>query len=495
MALPAYNALAASAAIVFPARRTAPKYDRWQDDAWGFYDSVGEFEFGVSWLANAMSRVRLVAAELAPGGDDPTPVEDGPAADLVARLAGGTGGQSQLLKSAAIHLTVPGEFWLLGETPAPNESMFTGAEETWTIKSADELRVSPRKGPGPGAYDVREGDSATSWRRVDPDSLVVRCWSPHQRWSWKADSPARHALGALFELDVINKRIIATIMSRLASNGILLYDRERLSVPARSNPTEADVDPFAAMLVGIASRGIADPTSPEATIPIPIGYSIDDLTNVDPKVLMQLIQMDNKVDPALLAQRDSATRRLATCMNMPAEIILGMGDINHWGQWYTEESAIKVSVSPLAELISHCFSTGYLTPGLRAAGEDTVGPDGGKLIVWYDPSEITARPDRSGNATIAYDRFECSGAALRREMGIDEADAPDDAELAAMVLKRAVSVPALSASAIEALGGPRLVADIANAGGAPAISLPGEPANPGARTGPPARSNGTAPPR
>jgi len=76
MVLPAYNALAASASIVFPDRRTKPRYDRWQDDAWAFYDSVGEFEFGVSWLANALSRVRLIPAGL---GGDPPPDRSRPA--------------------------------------------------------------------------------------------------------------------------------------------------------------------------------------------------------------------------------------------------------------------------------------------------------------------------------------------------------------------------------------------------------------------------------
>lgn len=486
MALPAHNALAASAAIVFPRRQTSPKYDSWQDQVWTYFDTVEEFCYGVTWMANAVSRVRLLAAELVPGGDEPTPLEDGPAADLVARLAGGTGGQSQLMKASSIHLSVPGEFWLVGEAPDPAQVMFSGTE-TWTVKSADELRVSPRKSGRAGVYQVREGDKNTDWRDLNPDSLVVRCWSPHTRWGWKADSPARHSLGALFELDMVNKRIVATTMSRLASNGILLYDRSRLSVPTRTSPGEADVDPFAAMLVDIAARGIADPASAEATIPIPIGYQIDDLTGVDPKTLMQVIRMDNEVSPQLLAQRDSALRRLATGMDIPAEIVLGMGDANHWTAWQLEESAIKLHVSPGAELICHCYTTGYLTPALEAAGEDTIGPNGGRLIVWYDPSEITARPDQSGNAVLGYDRLEVSGRALRRELGVEEADAPTAGELAAMALKRAALIPALSASALSALGGPALTPDIAGAGGGPAVALPSA-----AR---PAGGNGQGPPQ
>ncbi len=453
-------------------------------------NSIGELAYGVGWLANALSRVRLLAAEVVDGGDEPTPIGEGPAAELIARLAGGTGGQSALVQAMTTHLCVPGEFWLLGEAGDPlagpaGTAMFSGAE-AWTVRSADELRLSPRTSGAQGAYQVREGDKATAWRPLGPDSLVVRCWDPHPRWAWKADSPTRHALGALVELDMVNKRILATTMSRLASNGILLYDRMRLSVPTSTSPGEADVDPFAALLVDIATRGIADPASPEACIPIPIGYQIEDLTGVDPSMLMQVVRMDNAVTQELLAQRDSAVKRLAIVMDLPAETLLGLGSSNHWSAWAIEESAIKIHVSPLAETICHCLTTGYLTPALAAAGAPETGPNGGRVIVWYDPSEITARPDRSANVVEGYDRLEVSGTALRRELGIDEADAPDPAELAAMVVKRAVTVPALAASAITALGGPKLVADIAGAGGAPPAAPPkGDQIQPGAPARPP----------
>ncbi len=482
MVLPPFNALAASAQIVFPRRASAPRNDAWQSAAWNYWMDVDEFFFGVSWLSHMLSRVRLLAAEMAPGGDEPTPLETGPALDAVTRLAGGTGGQSQLVGDAAIHLIVPGEFWLVGELGGQDAggAQTGSAEETWAVRSADDLRLSKRKGTD---WEVREGDAATAWRPLAPGSLVVRNWNPDKRYAWKADSPARHALGALASLDVINKRMMATDLSRLASNGILLYDRARLSVPARTSPAEADVDPFAAMLVAIASRGFADPTSPEATIPIPIGYDIDDLTNVDPKALMQVIRMDNGVDAELLAHRDSAVKRLAVAMDLPAEILLGIGASNHWSAWALEESAIKTHVAPLAELICRCLTIGYLLPALRAERAELTGPNGGQLLVWYDPSEITARPDRSANVVQAYDRLECSGSALRRELGVDEADAPDPAELAAMALKRAALIPALAASALEALGGPSLTADLSGAGGAPTVALPGETIQPSGAAG------------
>lgn len=451
--LPSYNALVASASILPANRATTPKYDDWQQQLWNYYDSIGEFEYGVGWLAKMLSRVRLVVAELDPNGGEPIPLE-GPAADVLARLAGGTGGQAAMMSEFTVHLTVPGECWLLGEQD-PGTRV-----EIWSVKSADELKVASRRINGENVYQVREsdGEGPGAWRLVAPDSLVVRCWRSHPRWGWKPDSPGRHALSALFEIDVVNKRIIATLMSRLASNGILLYDKTRLSIPSRVNPAGPDeVDPFAQILVDVAGRGIADPASPEATIPIPIGYQIDDLQNVDPKTLMQLITLGNPLDDKLLAQRESAVRRLATSMDLPAEVLLGMGDVNHWGQAQIMDEAVKVHIVPIAEIIVHSLTVGYLLPMLEAVGLDTTGPNGGRIVVWYDPSEITTRPDKSANVLQAYDRLEATGDALRREVGLDESDAPLGPELQAQALKVLLRTnPTLAASALATLGGPTL---------------------------------------
>jgi hypothetical protein len=111
--------------------------------------------------------------------------------------------------------------------------------------------------------------------------------------------------------------------------------------------------------------------------------------------------------------------------------------VNHWSAWQIEESGIKIHVSPKAETIVHGLTKGYLIPTLRAADEPLLGPEGGRLVVWYDVSEITQRPDRSDNFVLAYDRYEIKGEALRREIGADEDDAPTEAEFVQMVRKRA----------------------------------------------------------
>lgn len=428
MGLPAFNSVTASAAVIPPRRMYDPAYTSEQGQLWDYYQRLEEFSAAVNWKANAISRVRLIAAEFTPGGDEPIPITEGPIADMVAEFAGGIGGQSQILGETAIHLNVPGEGWLCGV-----EDIF--GERTWRVYSADELRINN------GTYQIRIGDSVRAWETLPEDTLVVRFWRPHPRWGWKATSRAAYALGAMKELDLINRRIIAETISRMAANGVILYDRGKLSFPDLPTPVSAEsVDPFAQLLVDVGSKGVADPTSAQATIKIPIGADLGD-SGIKISDLIHVIDLSNPFSERMLDQRRAAVTRLATALDIPAEQLTGLGNMNHWGAAQIEESGIKVHITPDMEMICHAFTEGFLYPTLEAEGRVLIGPRGGKPVIWYDPSEIVMRPDRSKEALEAYDRGELSGPALLRELGFSETDQPDEAELERIIdLKHRLAV-------------------------------------------------------
>ena len=433
MRLPAFNNVTASAAVIPPRRMHDPEYTSEQDQLWDYYQRLEEFSAAVNWKANAISRVRLIAAEFTPGGDEPIPITEGPIADAVAQFAGGIGGQSQILGETAIHLNVPGEGWLCGV-----EDDF--GDITWKVYSADELRVRRIEG-NIERYQVRTGESVRAWATLPDDTLVVRFWRPHPRWGWKATSRAAYALSAMKELDLINRRIIAETISRMAANGVILYDRGKLSFPDIPTPVSAEsVDPFAQILVDVGSKGIADPTSAQAAIKIPIGADLGD-SDIRVSDLIEVIDFSNPFSERMLDQRAAAVTRLATALDIPAEQLTGLGNMNHWGAAQIEESGIKVHITPDMEMICHAFTEGYLYPTLEAEGRAIVGPQGGRPVIWYDPSEIVMRPDRSNEALEAYDRGELTGVALLRELGFSAADQPDEDELERIIdLKRRLSV-------------------------------------------------------
>lgn len=421
-------------------RRTSSRdlhsYSSWQEEAWQFFESLGEAAWAVDWLTAALSRVRLTAAEVMNGGDEPAILEEGPAAELVARLGAGVGGHGAILGAMVPQLSVPGEGWLIGEQ--------RGGVEQWVVRSTAEIRQSTTRG---ARWDLRE--DADVWRPLDTNALVTRVHHPSPRLHYQATSSFKAALPIMRRIDLIDRRIVSTMVSRLAMNGLLLIPQEgTFSTPPQYKDA---ADPFVQMLVDIASNNIKNPGSASAGIPIPIRFSKDMIEK------WRHLSFGDVLPQELLDERDKELRRLATALNVPAEVILGMGDTNHWNMWQIEESAIKLHVSPTAELICHALTVGFLHPMLTAAGRDSgdvlVGPNGGRIIVWYDTSELTQRPDKSDVAFRAYDRLELSGAALRRETGLDEADAPTPEETRDQILRQLARSINLGPWVIDQLGG------------------------------------------
>lgn len=433
------SALVADASIVMgprgpdqlpddPSRRKLYRTpSEWQREVWDFYDSLGEFRQGVQWKSNMMSRVRLVAGRRKLGSEAPDVVTSGAAADIVAELAGGVGGQAALMSSFSTYFDVPGECFLVGET-------LPSGVNKWYIRSTDEVRLSTA---GTDGYTVSEGDGR--WRDLPNDSMVVRVWRPHKRYHNVADSPARAARPLMRELELVNRHIQSQYMSRLASAGVIIFPDE-VSFPVRAEFAD-EPDPFVAEWIEIAAEAIRTPGTAAAVVPIPIkvaGEYIDKIKHID---------FTLKLDDTIIEKRDSCLSRLAITLDMPPEALLGSRNVNHWSAWLIDEQGVKIHVAPTVELVCDALTMGYLTPRLLAAGED---PE--DWVVWYDASELILRPDRSESATECYDRLELKGEALRREHGFDESDKPTDDEVREIALKKAALQPVNTFAALDELG-------------------------------------------
>lgn len=431
------RALTAAAATVRSADTSfLPNTQSWQREVWGYYDSLGEFRYAVDWKSRMMSRVRLYAARIEDGQDEPVRIdEDHLAVQLVTSL-GGALGQSSLMDDLNTQLDVPGEGYVIAE--------MIGGREVWSVRSQDEIRKRS------GRFEIISEDMLTEsgaqdWRFLAPDHFVMRVHHPHKRYHAVADSAARAARGTMRELELVNRHIIAQYLSRLASAGVVIFPEE-VTFPTREEFADQP-DPFVAEWIEIAAQAIKEPGTASAVIPIPMKIPGEWLGKI------QHIDFTLKIDEKIIEKRESAIRRLATQVNIPAEILTGMGDVNHWGAWQLEESALKTTIAPDAETICAAFTTQYLQPRLAASGVE----DSEKFVIWYDMSELTIRPDRSANAVLAYDRLEISGDALRRETGFDESDKPETEELTDQALKLLLrNVPDAAFTALKELTGESL---------------------------------------
>ncbi len=484
---PDESAITAAATIVAAPRGPLLKTpDSWQREAWEFFDQLGEFNTGVTWLSQMMSRVRLRAALLKPDLDEPS-ISDVKPGDLAAKLmrdlAGGVGGQAQMMRGLVTQLSVPGEGYLVGEQLGKNAF-------SWMVRSQEEVRATS------GRFEVVGSRIPNvTWVGLPEESLVVRVWRPHPRYYHVADSPARSARPIMRELELVNRYITAQYLSRLAMAGLLILPEEA-SFPVREE-FQDEPDPLSMEFVEIAAESIREPGHASSIVPLLIRVPAEIADKI------QHIDFTLKIDEKVIDRRESAITRLANKLDVPAEILTGLGDVNHWTAWQLDEGALKTHIAPMAELICHCLTVGYLQPRLAASGEADVG----QWVVWYDMSELAIRPDRSENAVQAYDRFEIDGEAYRRETGFSEDDAPEGDVLQDQILKSlARTTPNLAAESLEKLVGKTIfsqqVASPAPSGGPvpPGQNESGQPVAPGspgsspAKPGPPGEGKAPPPP-
>lgn len=446
---------AAAQPVASPRTELIRTADSWQEEVWGYHETLGEFRYAADWESRMLSRVRLYAAKLEPGSDEPVRQDAGTAVELMTVFAGGVAGQAAIMDGLGTQLTVPGEGYLIVEN-------VRGVEQ-WSVRSIDEVRAAR------GGYEVIDETSSrsgTQWRPLAADSMApIRVWRPNKRFHHLADSPARAARSTMRELELVNRHIIAQYLSRLASAGVWLVPDE-ITFPVREEFADAP-DPFMAEWIEIAAEAIRTPGTAAATVPIPIKVPAEYVDKI------RHLDFTLKIDEKIIEKRDSAIKRLASQLNVPPEVLLGMGDLNHWNAWAVDETSLKVNIAPDAELICQALTTGYLQPRLKASGVE----DWASWVAWYDMSELTLRPDRSDDAIQLYDRLEINGAALRRETGFDEADKPTAEELKEQGLKVIIkTLPSGAGSALSELTGEQVT--IQPVAAAPPGETPKQPADP-----------------
>lgn len=409
----------------------ALNYRSWQDELWEYSRSVGEYGSVMDWYASGISRMHLVAGvqHFNDALREPEVITEGPAAELVNDLVNNArGGETQYLFKWGRHLGIPGVGYFLAE-----DHVNQGGRRTYDVKSAKQIRRStkPLKDPRTGelmknaygepmtGFDLQE--EPDRWRPLGAQSLVARIYRPDDELDFNVTSWSRHALTTLREVDLYNRHIVATLLSRLVFNGILLIPEE-VTFPV--NPQFKDApDPFIAELVAIGMRGIKDPGSPGSALPVPIRVPAQFVDKFEHLIIA------TGVDEKVIAGRAAAMERLARQLPAPPEAMEGKSELNHWNAYVDSADNVKYYFGSTMELLTGGLSEIFLWPMLAAGGAPIQTPDGkGRYVVWYDISDLTADPDNSENAQAARGLNSISDDAYLKAIGLDEADKPNDEE-------------------------------------------------------------------
>ena len=108
----------------------------WQNDAWGYWETLGELRYPTTWVGNCIGQAVLMAAKRI--GNELVPQEKGPAREAMDEVFGGPQGQVQMLQALGLHLSVAGEAYP------------TYYEEKWYVLASGKVKPDQvRKGVKP----------------------------------------------------------------------------------------------------------------------------------------------------------------------------------------------------------------------------------------------------------------------------------------------------------------------------------------------------------
>lgn len=442
-------------------RRTAAQ--GWQDEAWLYFDAIGEISYAFTVVANALSRVRLYTAHVVDPSAQPVPADpDNPTGqasiEILDRLNSAFGGIPGLLRDAAMNIQVSGEA-LLVQRPA-NPFATPPQPESWDIFSTDELSISQ---DGGFVITPREDGDKSANIPLPKNAFVARIWRPHPRFSDTATSSMRPILDLCAELVLLNKTFRSTERSRLNSG--LLYLPDGLSVAASPDPDafatnenelddpdsdmlafdsaahdaadQSDTDEFEEALIEAMITPISDEESASAVVPLIVRGPAD----LGEKI--RLIQFERSFDPSLAERAGHVLDRIMQGLDVPKEIVKGLSSLKFSTASIVDIQLYQAHVEPLALLICDALTTIYLRPALRSLGlpEDEVR----KHVIWYDPTDVTTRPNRAEDADTGFDKHLIGGQAWRRAHNFTDDDAPTSTELAVrMLLQKGPITPELA---------------------------------------------------
>jgi hypothetical protein len=434
----------------FKARRSSSVY-QWQQEAWEYYDAIGEIKYAFSLVGSVISRIRLYTAVVESPTEAPVALENSDKVDpslsdaaerALARLDSAYGGQAGLLRDAALNILVTGECYLV-QMPA---RIGQGTPESWDIRSVDEIKIDGR-----GQYIItsRRDINSVTPIIIPKDAFVGRIWRAHPRYSDEPDSSLKGVLDLCGELLLLNRTFRATARSRLNAGAMYLPDGLSVSAGPESDyqfddevditapVVEEEEDEFEEQLIDAMTTPISDESSASAVVPLIIRGPAE----LGDKI--KLFKFERSFDEALVNRADRVLERIMQGIDVPKDVVTGLANVKYSNAVQIDEALYKAHIEPLMLLLADAITVVYLRPYLKSVGYAPADVD--RLVVWYDPSAVSTRNDRASDADVGFDKMAVSYEAWRDAHGFSEADAPTPNEVALrMMLEKGSITPELT---------------------------------------------------
>lgn len=397
----------------------------WAKECWQFYDAVGELHYVATQNGRAIGRVRFYIAEY---GDDNVAreVEKGNPAALSKGLLGGEAQSADLKFSIGVQGIISGQTLL---TIHDKEGWAVYSDQDFVLDQTELRAAQSKRGVSPYRIISPNGQD-----RLPDKTLTIHMWDRHPGHMHQADSSTRPARPYLRELCRIDEYVQATLLSRIATAGILQVPMGAQIPPPPNLPPDSKVHPLSHYLGWLASQNISQPGSASGVTPLVIDMP-------DGKELKH-ITIDYPLTEVVNQFREMNLKRIAMSMDMAPETMSGFSDVKYSNAEFIQDENTRTHIMRRVNAVRAALTQHYVVPLL-----------GEQYIVEADLSDLEVRPDKSESAIALFDRGEIDGDTLREETGLRDGKAPEGDELLKWLAVRAATTnPSLLPALLPLLG-------------------------------------------
>ncbi|QYN17597.1 hypothetical protein [Amycolatopsis sp. DSM 110486] len=401
----------------------------WESECWQYYDTVGELHYVAGQNGRAVALARMFIAQYDDEGI-PREVETGNAAALSRDLLGGETMSSELKFALGVQGMIAGQSLI---TVSDTDGWAVYSDQDFKIDNAELRRAASGGGKkGVSPYLVDRGGARKE--RLQNGTLVIHMWDRHPGRAWQVDSSTRPAMPYLRELCRLDEYVQSTLLSRIASAGILQVPQGASTAAPPGMDVPEGMDPLMHVLATVGQANITDPGTAAAVLPV--------LLTMPPGEALQHLTLDYPLTGVINEFRNLNLKRVAMSMDLAPEVMTGFSGVKYSNAEFIQDESTRTHIVRRVAAIASALTRAYVVPAL-----------GEEFLVRWDLAELEAKPDRSENAIQLYDRGEIDGDTLREATGLRDGQAPEGDELLRQIAYRAVTVnPALLPAMAELLG-------------------------------------------
>lgn len=248
----------------------------------------------------------------------------------------------------------------------------------------------------------RELDAGWKWFRVfrEDSSDRFKAWSTHK--------PMLDLLESLY-IHQLADTVVA--QSRLAGAGVFYVPNDELDdtpVLDGGQPEPGSQAHFEMRLREAMSDSLRSRKSEDGIVPVFMFGSAEFAEGLR-HVLMERI--DNA--EAFAKRMEAMKQRYADGIDLPAEVVTGMGDTNHWSSWKVDQNTWQYYLEPMVAVVAAAIHQNFVVPVGMALG---VRVD---LTVEIDGTAVISKPDKTDAAIRAHSVGALSAEGLLHYAGFD----------------------------------------------------------------------------